>query len=214
MTQASRRSGNRHRGRSRGRRTAGCERYDARGGSWIGPKACRYACRKPGRRQTHAAGKSAGWGNRDGGISAAALGNAQTGRRSRQRIVRTRRRRWQHAIARRVGKLQLNGIRGSVGHIASLLGIANVADLAIIHVIPGKRRRKRRRDSHIRIRQRFHQFMAGHRRVIAKRGGRTATGGATAARLHVRQNAVKNMLGVQRARRGAVISAESASHAA
>jgi hypothetical protein len=90
-----------------------------------------------------------------------------------------------------------------------LLAIADIANFAIGHVIPGQGRAKGGCDSYLGVRHRFSQFVACHRRIVAKYRRCAATRGATAAGLHVWQYAVKNMLAIQRARGGAVISAES-----
>lgn len=120
----------------------------------------------------------------------------------------------QDAIIRGVGEFQLDGIRGAIGNVRTLLGIADVTNFAVGGVIPGKRRAYHRGNADLRVCHSFRQFMAGHGRVVAEHRRRTATSGATAARLHVRQYAVKDVLGVECVIGGAVIRAETAPHAA
>lgn len=121
---------------------------------------------------------------------------------------------WQDAIIRGVGEFQLNGVGGAVGDVGTLLGVADITNFAIGGVIPGERRSDDGGNADLRVCHSFRQFVAGHGRVVAEDRRRTATGGATAARLHVRQYAVKDVLGVECIGCGAVIGAETARHAA
>lgn len=80
-----------------------------------------------------------------------------------------------------------------------MLGVADVANFAIGHVIPPQRRTEDSRDSHISIGHGFREFVACNRRIVSERGGVAATRGATAACLHVWQYAVKNVVRLESA---------------
>jgi len=77
-----------------------------------------------------------------------------------------------------------------------LLTVADVANFAIDHVIPGQRRSKRSGYAYVGVRNRFRQFVAGNRRVIAEDPSIAASAGGAKAALHVRMHAVKNVLPV------------------
>ena len=120
----------------------------------------------------------------------------------------------QDAIIRGVGEFQLDGVGGAVGDVRTLLAVADITNFAIGGVIPGERRSDDCGDADLSVCHSFRQLMAGHGGIVAEHRGRTATGRATAAGLHVRHYAVKDVLGVECVGSCAVISAETAGHAA
>src|SRR6185312_10449581 len=163
---------------------------------------------RQGRRgERHTSSKATAGSNGNRRVAAGSLRHAQAAGRSRKREVRSGAtgRREINAIAGRVGEFQLDSVRGAISGVGTLLAVADIADLAIGHVIPRQRRTEGGGDADRGIRHGFDQLVAGDRRIVSEHRRGTATGGAARTRLHVGQYAVKHVVAAEQTGGGAVV---------